>query len=70
MSEDYKFNIAKLAGDGTNWVTYQDRMRYALDTRGWADHLTHTSITQAYKDAGDIGGVKPEARWKTDEAAV
>ena len=70
MSEDYKFNVTKLAGDGTNWVTYRDRMRYALDTHGWADHLTHTSITQAYKDAGDVGGVKPEARWKTDEAAV
>ena len=70
MSNDYKFNIMKLAADGSNWVTYRDCMRYALDTRGWTDHLTHTSMTQAHKDAGDVGGVKPEARWKADEAAV
>ena len=70
MNEDYKFNIMKLAGDGTNWVTYRDRMRYALDTRGWSDHLTSDTMTQEHKDAGDVGGVKPEAHWKADEAAV
>ena len=45
-------------------------MRYALDTRGWSDHLTSDTMTQEHKDAGDVGGVKPEARWKADEAAV
>src|ERR1700677_1090404 len=70
MNEDYKLNILKLAADGSNWVMYRDRMKYALDTRGWADHLTNTRVTQAYKDAGDVGGMKPETRWKADEALV
>ncbi len=70
MNEDYKINIFKLAADGSNWVTYRDRMKYALDTRGWAGHLVSTAVTQEYKDAGDIGGVKPETRWKADEAVV
>ena len=70
MNEDYKLNVLKLAADGSNWVTYRDRMKYALDTRGWSDHLTSATTSQAYKDAGDVGGVKPDARWKTDEAVV
>ena len=70
MNEDYKFNIVKLAADGSNWVTYRDRMKYVLDTRGWSDHLTNDTVSQAYKNAGDVGGVKPEARWKADEALV
>jgi hypothetical protein len=45
-------------------------MKYALDSHGWADHLTSTRVTQAYKDASKIGGVKPEACWKADEALV
>ena len=70
MNEDYKLNVLKLAADGSNWVTYRDRMKYALDTRGWSDHLTSATTSQAYKDAGDVGGVKPDARWKADEAVV
>jgi hypothetical protein len=70
MNEDYKLNILKLAPDGSNWVMYQDCMKYALDTHGWADHLTNTRVTQAYKDAGDVGNVKPETHWKADEALV
>jgi hypothetical protein len=45
MSEEYKLNILKLAVDGSNWVMYRDCMKYALDTRGWADHLTSTRVT-------------------------
>ncbi|KAH9009714.1 hypothetical protein EDB84DRAFT_1571049 [Lactarius hengduanensis] len=70
MNNEYKMNILKLAADGSNWVTYRDCMKYALDMCGWSDHLTDTTVTQAYKDAGDVGGLKPEARSKVDEAAV
>ena len=70
MNKDYKFNIVKLAADGSNWVTYRDRMKYALDTHGWSDHLTNDTVSQAYKNAGDVGGVKPKAWWKADEALV
>ena len=70
MNEDYKFNIVKLAADGLNWVTYQDHMKYALNTRGWSDHLTDNMVSQAYKNTGDVGGMKPEAWWKADEALM
>ena len=70
MNEDYKLNVLKLAADGSNWVTYRDHMKYALNTCGWSDHLTSATTLQAYKDASDVGGVKPDARWKADEAVV
>ena len=34
------------------------------------DHLTSATTSQAYKDASDVGGVKPDACWKADEAVV
>ncbi len=70
MNEDYKINILKLAADGSNWVTYQDRMKFALDMHGWAEHLMETTVTQGYKDTGDIANVKPAQRWKNDDSAV
>ena len=70
MNEDYKVNVMKLTADGSNWVTYRDRLKFTLDLHGWSDHLTETAVTQTYMDAGDVGGVKPQARWKADEAAV
>ena len=70
MNEDYKINILKLVADGSNWVTYRDHMKFALDMRGWAEHLTETTVTQGYKDAGDIANVKPTQRWKNDDGAV
>ena len=70
MNEDYKINILKLAADGSNWVTYRDHMKFALDMRGWAEHLTETTVTQGYKDASDIANVKPAQCWKNDDGAV
>ncbi len=70
MNEDYKINIFKLAADGLNWVMYQNCMKYALDMHRWARHLVSTVITQEYKDASNIGGMKPEVCWKTNEAVV
>ena len=51
-------------------MTYHDRLKFALDLHGWSAHLTETTVTQAYRDAGDVGGVKPQVHWKADEAAV
>jgi len=45
-------------------------MKYALDTCGWSGHLTSDTVTQEYRDAGNIGGVKPEACWKANEPIV
>jgi transposase InsO family protein len=70
MGDDTKLSITKLAGDGSNWVTYRDRMTWAIDSRGWQDHLLHDSITPAYQTAGVIGGLDPAVRWQLDEATV
>lgn len=70
VMEEYKLNILKLAPDGLNWVTHWDHMKYALNMCRWVDHLMSDTITQAYKDAGNVGGVKPEVHWKADEAIV
>ena len=70
MNEDYKVNVMKLTADGSNWVTYHDRLKFALDLRGWSDHLMETAVTQTYMDAGDVGGVKPQVCWKAEEATV
>ena len=70
MSDDFKIRIAKLAADGSNWVTYRDRIMWALDAKGLLDHLTNGSITSDYVAAGTIDGQAPEARWKRDEAMV
>jgi len=37
---------------------------------GLGDHLTDDTITQGYKSAGDIGGLKPEQRWAADKIVV
>ena len=70
MGEELKINVTKLVADGSNWVTYRDRMLWAVESRGLSDHLTETSITQPYKDMGKVGSVTPEMRWRLDQAAV
>jgi hypothetical protein len=70
MSEELKLHITKLAADGSNWVTYRDRMLWAIDPRRWSDCLTSDKITMRYVDAGYVGGMKPQERWDNDEAGV
>ncbi|KAF9466346.1 hypothetical protein BDZ94DRAFT_1138953, partial [Collybia nuda] len=33
------FKVPKLLADGSNWVTYKDRLRWALDAHGMLDQL-------------------------------
>jgi len=54
-----KIDLVRLAGDGSNWVTYRDRLNITLRMRRWQDHLTSSSATQAYTDRGDVNGIKP-----------
>ena len=70
MSDEFKIRITKLAADGSNWVTYRDRIMWALDVKGLLEHLTEDTITSYYSAAGTIDGLTPEARWKRDEAMV
>ena len=45
-------------------------MKFVLDLCRWSERLTETMVTQASKDAGDVGGMKPVTCWKADEATV
>ena len=69
MSDD-RTTITKLATDGSNWVTYRDRMNWLFKSRLWSDHLTSATITQPYLDAGDVNGQTPPQRWAAEEAAA
>jgi gag-polypeptide of LTR copia-type len=66
MSEE-KVYLPKLAEDGSNWVTYRNRMQWTMKMRGLADHLMNASTSKAYTDAGDVGGLKPDQQWVRDQ---
>jgi len=70
MNDTMKVEIVRLAGDGSNWITYRDRFNITLHMRRWQDHLTSSSVTQAYLDRGDVNNVKPTMRWEDDDEAV
>jgi hypothetical protein len=70
MNEPMKLEIVRLAGDGSNWVSYRDRMGVILRMRRWQDHLTSARVTQAYRDRGDVNGITPNMRWEDDNEAV
>jgi hypothetical protein len=63
-------NTIQLAVDGANWATYRDRLQFALEARGWSDHLTHENISRTYTDAGTINSQSPAIRWRMHEAAI
>ncbi len=70
MSNETKITVTKLVADGSNWVTYRDRMLWAIDSHGLSEHLTSLTIMQAYQDAGNVGILMPQMWWHLDQAAV
>ena len=66
MSEE-RVHLTKLAEDGSNWITYRNRIKWTMNMRGLGDHLTSETTTKPYKDAGDIGGLTAEQRWAKDQ---
>ena len=67
MSED-KLYLPKLAEDGSNWITYHDRMEWAMKMRGLGDHLTNASVSSKYTNDGVIATLTPSQRWAKDQA--
>jgi len=65
-----KLEIVRLAGDGSNWVSYRDRLNIMLRMHRWQEHLISAKVTQAYRDRGDVDGVAPNMRWEDDDEAV
>jgi pyruvate dehydrogenase complex dehydrogenase (E1) component len=70
MSDEFKIRVMKLAADGLNWVTYRDRIMWALDAKGLLEHLMSDAIMSDYSAASTVDGLTLEARWKKDEAMV
>ncbi len=59
-----------LAMDGSNWITYHDRISWLMKMRGLGDHLTSTTVTKSYKDTGNVARLKPKQRWTVDKNAA
>jgi gag-polypeptide of LTR copia-type len=57
MNDVMKIDLVRLAADGTNWVTYRDRLKITLRMRRWQDHLTSSSVTKAYINCSDINNM-------------
>ena len=60
---DFTLHRPKLAADGSDWIMYRDRIKWTTTIKGLGDHLTEDTITQGFKIAGDIGGLKLKQRW-------
>jgi gag-polypeptide of LTR copia-type len=61
-------NLSRLAEDGSNGVTYRDRLLWAMNIRAQGDHLTSTSPNQHYINAETTGSSTPETRRALDGA--
>ena len=67
MSEDTRLRITTLNADGSNWVTYHDRMLWTIGLRNLSPHLTETTITTEYTDTGNVGIMTPAQCWDLDQ---
>jgi hypothetical protein len=70
MGDDYKTIVERLQPDGANWVSYRDRIIWAVGGKGWHEHLTEDSVTPLYTAIGDVNNVTPEMRWNADDKAT
>ena len=65
-----KLHIEKLNADGSNWVSFRDRMMWALWSRGLLEHLTSTTVTANYTAIGTVNNITPQMKWDNDEATA
>jgi len=53
--------VLKLSPDGSNWVTYQDRLKWAMQANSFEDHAKVSLPLAEYTTLGTIGGVTSAA---------
>ena len=70
QSSEIKSSIPKLQTDGSNWVTYRDRLVLALESLGLDIHLTNDDAPKDYGAKGDINGLDAATRWKRGESGT
>ena len=65
------FKVPKLTSNGSNWITYKDRLRWALDARGILPHLEGTTTQPTQPQSGDATAFETLAKeWRMGEATV
>jgi hypothetical protein len=45
-------------------------MLWAIEDCGWSEHLTATSVTTVYMNAGEVSGLDPDACWDQHKASM
>ena len=65
-----KLHVEKLNTDGSNWVSFHDRMMWVLRSRGLLEHLTSTVVTANYTAIGTVNNITPQMKWDNDEATT
>ena len=65
-----KIILPKLSDDGSNWVDYRDRIVWLLESQNIEQHIDHDIAPSSYTAVGDVGGLKPEERWKKEETNI
>ena len=65
-----KIIIPKLTDDGSNWIDYQDRVVWLLESQYIEDHIDNDSPPSSYTSTGEVGGLKPDERWKKEETSI
>ena len=71
MSHDeLKLKLPKLSPDGSNWVTYRDRLTWALQSNSIRDHIAADSPNAEYIALGTINSLEPAARWRKEEISI
>jgi hypothetical protein len=67
---DFSTTVIKLAADGSNWITYKDRLTWTITSQRWSTHLTSATVTQQYINASNVNGMTPHERWEDEENQV
>jgi len=62
--------VPKLSLDGSNWVVYYVRLKWAMQTNSFEDHARANSPLADYLAAGTIGNVTVQARWMKEENVI
>src|SRR6266850_3850815 len=62
--------VPKLSPDSSNWVTYRDRLKWAMQANSFNNHAEVSSPSAEYTALGTVGGVTSAARWAKEENAI
>src|SRR6267142_376507 len=62
--------VLKLSLDGSNWVTYRDRLKWAMQTNTFDSHAGADSPPADYLALSTVGGVTTVVQWAKEENAI